>query len=307
MDSGRLIRVPQKIGRYLTGNVIGHGHSALVINATDTDTNEIFAMKVFDRQDLTGTKLSQEIQRERELIMTLDHPNIVQAQAMIETDALFCIVLDKCGRGDLFSLLVDGKLTQNDEKVDIVTEIVKGVQYLHQLGVVHGDLKLENVGMTDDHEIKLMDFGYSKRKGMVADGMRDMTLSYAAPEMFGKAPYDAEKAEIWSLGILILILFGRRMPYWSGPEEDVIKQILAHQIVWPATMDPMAKALVERLTAMDPKARPSIAEVLSHPFFGNRFPSPLSSSPSPCLVFSKPKVLLPFTRAKTAWFESTEK
>jgi serine/threonine protein kinase len=269
LDSGRVIRIPQKIGRYLTGQVIGQGHTAVVIHATDSETGDAFAMKICDRRDGSRTKLSKEINREREVIMLLDHPNIIRGEAVFETIDLICIVLEKCSQGDLFSLLLDNHLTDKDELRYITLEILKGLHYLHELGLVHGDLKLENVGMTKDRKIKLLDFGYCHRKGIVGDQPRNGTIFYAAPEIFGRGAYDLEKAEVWALGILVLILFGRQMPYWQGSDDEIKKQILAGEIAWPASLDQNVKEFVQRLTAVDPLARPSVAELLRDPFFGN--------------------------------------
>jgi serine/threonine protein kinase len=265
-QDGTKITVPTKIGRYIPKRMCGQGFSGVILIAVDEFTFDLVAIKVIHRQRMTDQRLSREISRELELSRVLSHSNVVNFREVVETDELICIVMDYCECGSLLSVLLNNELSWSELK-RIAKQILKGVQYLHQKGIIHGDLKPDNVALTRIGGVKLIDFAYSQPKGVIRDEENRGTLTYAAPELFYDRPYDTEKVDIWALGITFFVMFAQQMPYDEGTETEVMRQICAGRIRYPVGIDLTLRALIRRMTALRPSQRPTIEQVLAHPFF----------------------------------------
>jgi serine/threonine protein kinase len=210
--------------------------------------------------------MQKKIAQEVALVGMFDHPNIVQFVEVIQTPELICIVMEYCDGGDLLSLLEIGNLSTVELK-RIFKQIVGGVKYIHGLGFTHGDIKPENVMITRDGTVKLIDFGYSTKKGIGSDEHKSGTLMYAAPELVKRGPFDTGKVDIWALGIILLVMFTGRMPYYDDMDNRVVRQILKGAIVYPQDADPAMKSLVQRITNLIPFSRPSLDDILADAFF----------------------------------------
>jgi 5'-AMP-activated protein kinase catalytic alpha subunit len=264
-DDGVQLEAPRKIGHYVTERIVGHGSSAVIVVARHEATRQLFAIKAINRHNLCPKQINR-LQQEVFLAGTLSHPSIVHFEEIIETRTHICIVMEYCGGGDLLSLLMD-RSPSTVELKQIFKQILEGVQYLHGLGFTHGDIKPENIVLTSSGAAKLIDFGYSSKTGVGSEENRIGTLTYAAPELFKRASFDTEKVDIWALGILMLVMFTRKMPYYDGSTKDIVRQICRHGIVYPKRIDPDLHALIERMTALMASIRPTVRDIMSDAFF----------------------------------------
>ena len=146
-------------------------------------------------------------------------PEIIQSLffKVMETDTMIYIVTEYAARGDIFDYLVtNGKMSEPEARHKFV-QIVSAVKYCHSHGVVHRDLKAENLLLDSESNIKLADFGFSNYY------KDDCLLStwcgsppYAAPELFEGKKYIGPKADIWSLGVVLYVLVSGMLPF-DGP------------------------------------------------------------------------------------------
>jgi len=122
---------------------------------------------------------------------------------------------------DLFSVVMSGKMTR-PEVYCVFRQICDGVEYLHELGLAHRDLKLDNCVMSTDNVVKLIDFGtatvfhYPGKTHTPATGIVGSD-PYLAPEVLSNNPYDPRKTDVWSVAIIFMCMLLRRFP-WKIPD-----------------------------------------------------------------------------------------
>jgi serine/threonine protein kinase len=177
------------------------------------------------------------------------------------------IVTENCTGDDLLTWISEDRLLDAAAQKRVFNEICLGVQYLHGRGIAHNDIKPENVIMDAAGHAKLIDFGYAKPDRIAGDQDKSGTLNYAAPELFRRGTYHTQKADIWSLGILLYAMTTGRFPFVGTDDRKIVSQILRGNLKFQEDLDPDVEALVRRLTKLNPNERPTIDEVLEDPYF----------------------------------------
>ena len=202
----------------------------------------------------------------------LDHPNIVRLREVFFGCRKIYLIMDICTGGELFDLVN----MSSDHRTEhcatrFMTEMFSAVQYLHEHGVVHRDLKLEN-WLFEHHtgsHLKLIDFGLAKHfltheriHGAVG------SMYYVAPEVL-KGSYDS-RCDLWSLGVIAYMLVSGAPPFWGRDDRDIRRSIIAGRWDFPsrffAHVSPLAKDFIGRLLTSDPEIRMSAAAALAHPW-----------------------------------------
>lgn len=132
----------------------------------------------------------------------------------MQSETMIYLVTEYAANGEIFDHLVDNGRMKEPEAARVFSQLVSAVQYCHCRGVVHRDLKAENVLLDKDMNIKLADFGFSNR---YEEGSPLTTWCgsppYAAPEVFQGLEYDGPKADIWSLGVVLYALVCGALPF----------------------------------------------------------------------------------------------
>jgi calcium-dependent protein kinase len=261
--------------------------------ANDEDKSRyVYALKTIrlDRPDESFETFLEEMANEVAILRTMDHPNIVKAHEVFITktsdkDRQMCIVLELCSGGDLYDRL---PYTERDA-ARIIEQILNAVGYMHQRGVVHRDLKFENIMFLDSSpssEIKILDFGLSKKfhrkeqPGYMSDPVG--TIYTMAPEVLDGI-YNA-KADLWSIGVISYMLLASKKPFYNRKMTKMKELIRANNpsyddAVW-STLSTDAKEFVQKLLQLSPIQRMAIEQALQHPFIvrrellSNELPSP---------------------------------
>ncbi|KAF9147304.1 hypothetical protein BG015_011089 [Linnemannia schmuckeri] len=199
------------VGPYRLLHNIGQGSFSEVKLAVDTRTGDHVAIKVMSRAMVQSSdRLGISVRRESDLLKSIHHPNIVGFREVVETSLQMCIVLDYASGGELFEYVADKRAIASEQDIQcIFAQIADAVDYLHQLNIVHRDLKLENVllepqtGAPLRPKVKLTDFGLAKIIDMDSPLLttRCGSEDYAAPEIILGQPYDGREADIWSPGM----------------------------------------------------------------------------------------------------------
>lgn len=190
------------------------------------------------------------------------------------------------------------------EKVKrIFTQLVGAVAYVHSKSCVHRDLKLENI-LLDKHEnVKLCDFGFTREYEGKASYLQTFcgTICYSAPEMLKGEKYAGEKVDVWSLGIILYALLAGELPYDDDDDQVTKNSILSEEPIYNDKFTDEAKALINLLLSKRPLIRPSLEEILAHPFLAEHAPEQLAilkiPRPSP---FSTPLEKTTLQRMKSA-------
>lgn len=207
----------------------------------------------------------------------LHHPNIIKTLEIIEERGKFYEVMEYA-QHDLFTILGSGKMNKS-EKMCWIKQILKGVDYLHSIGLAHRDLKLENVVIDEEQTVKLIDFGTASvfsYQPQREDGGEVLMSSglvgsdpYLAPEIIRsertQEAYDPRLGDLWAIGIIWLCLEFHQFP-WKIARGTVDESFRTYELSNGerlAQVEPQeAHRLVKKLISLKPKERGKVGEVL---------------------------------------------
>ncbi|CAH0485314.1 unnamed protein product [Peronospora farinosa] len=227
----------------------------------------------------TNKKVRENVALERALYHQLNrvggHSNVLKLRDEIEFDGYLYLVSDFCTRGELYELVSsaeDGKL-ELPVIQKYMRQIASGVQFLHLNGFAHRDLSLENVLVTDDDQCQVCDFGLATSTAKFSKETVGK-LFYMAPEVLAGIQYNATKADVWSLGVMLFIMLIGAPPVETASSADARFRLIMNKGVrklidrWGLTNDLPATAidLLSNMLEVDPEQRISMGEVVSHPF-----------------------------------------
>nr|GAT47231.1 predicted protein [Mycena chlorophos] len=211
----------KKYGKW--GRVLGSGAGGTVrlIKGSPKSGGSIFAVKQFrpKRAGESEKEYQKKVTAEFCVGSTLHHPNIIATVDIVSDHGHYYEVMEYAPY-DLFSVVMSGKMCR-PEIYCVFRQICEGVEYLHEMGLAHRDLKLDNCVMTTDNVVKLIDFGtatvfhYPGRNITMATGIVGSD-PYLAPEVLNGQPYDPRKTDVWSIGIMFMCMVLRRFP-WTLP------------------------------------------------------------------------------------------
>ncbi|KAI0853509.1 hypothetical protein F5Y00DRAFT_103132 [Daldinia vernicosa] len=264
----------QKFGDYYLGNVIGEGEFGKVKLGWKQDGGVQVAIKLI-RRDSVGNNPSRlaKIYREVAILRGISHPNIVRLHEMSETERHIGIVLEYASGGELFDYILNHRFLKDGPARRLFAQLISGVGYLHKKGIVHRDLKLENLlldrnrniiitdfgfantfdpadELTEDEELNLSDRDFVKRIGLdktKPNGMRRGDLMqtscgspcYAAPELVvSDSLYTGRKVDVWSCGVILYAMLAGYLPFDddpANPEGDNINLLYKYIVNTPLT------------------------------------------------------------------------
>lgn len=219
------------------------------------------------------------------------------------TEKLVWLVLEFCPGDELYNYLLRHGPLPVDKVKKIFTQLVGAVAYVHSKSCVHRDLKLENI-LLDKHEnVKLCDFGFTREYEGKASYLQTFcgTVCYSAPEMLKGEKYAGEKVDVWSLGIILYALLAGQLPYDDDDDQVTKHRILNEDPAFDDKFPNEARELIKLLLSKRPLIRPSLEEILAHPFLVEHAPEQLAilkiPRPSP---FSTPLEKTTLQRMKSA-------
>jgi MAP/microtubule affinity-regulating kinase len=193
------------------------------------------AIKIYEKVKLNDPMRRKNVEREVQILKKLDHPNIIKLIRTIETptQVLIYICYDQLnlimeyGGGVSLKEYVKakgGKLPDADVK-DIMRQLLSAIAFMHQNGIVHRDIKLDNILLDEAKRVKLIDFGFS----ILYDNARITifcgTPSYMAPEIIQKAPNYTTGVDVWAAGVIMYYLIAGVLPFRGKNEKELFKKI----------------------------------------------------------------------------------
>ncbi|CAL8337005.1 unnamed protein product [Lota lota] len=225
--------------------------------------------KIKDEQDLIH------IRREIEIMSSLSHPHIITIYEVFENKDKIVIVMEYASRGDLYDYICETQKISEREARHFFRQIVSAVHYCHQNGIVHRDLKLENILLDGNGNIKIADFGLSN----LYHGDEYLQTFcgsplYASPEIVNGRPYRGPEVDTWSLGVLLYTLVHGAMPFDGNNHTTLVQQISTGNYRKP-TRPSDACGLIRWMLMVNPDRRATVEEIARHWWLNWGYPQPL--------------------------------
>lgn len=259
---------PNKIGKYRVEDRIGSGGMGEVFRAFDEDQHRWVAIKAIRSDAATDEERRRRFRREAKAVAKLDHPAIVQLYEIIESAEGEIIVMELVDGETLEKILQRGPLPPG-QVLTIARGIIGGLAEAHGNGIIHRDLKAENIMVTPTGQAKILDFGLAKGLGpdnesqLTADGVLMGTTRAMSPEQVKGHPLDP-RSDLFSLGSLIYEMTTGMSPFAGSNSLQTLKRVCTyHQTAIGDLIPEIPRALsdlVDHLLEKNPDHRPRNAE-----------------------------------------------
>lgn len=241
-----------RLGNYYLGRTLGEGEFGKVKLGWKHGANAQVAVKIIRKDKLQDNARMQKVFREVNILKGLEHPNIVRLHEMVETERTIGIVLEYAPCGELFNFILNQRYLKDNHAKKLFAQLVSAVGYLHKKGIIHRDLKLENLLLDRNQNIIVTDFGFANKfdptdelgeqiearlhdrnfvdnnrlGALNKEGYRRGDLMatscgspcYAAPELvISDGLYTGRKVDVWSIGVILYAMLAGYLPYDDDP------------------------------------------------------------------------------------------
>ncbi|CCC67505.1 hypothetical protein NCAS_0A09470 [Naumovozyma castellii] len=265
---------------WMKGEMIGKGSFGAVYLCLNVTTGEMMAVKQvevpkYSSQDEAIISTVEALRSEVSTLKDLDHLNIVQYLGFENKDNIYSLFLEYVAGGSVGSLIrMYGRF---DEPLirHLNTQVLRGLAYLHSRGILHRDMKADNLLLDQDGVCKISDFGISRKSKDIYSNS-DMTMRgtvfWMAPEMVDTKQGYSAKVDIWSLGCIVLEMFAGKRPWSNYEVVAAMFKIGKSKSAPPIPPDTLplisqnGRDFLDACFEIDPDNRPTADNLLSHPF-----------------------------------------
>lgn len=261
----------KQVGKYEIGRPLGEGQFGKVKEAVHLDTGHRFAVKIIKKANIKTNKDVETVKKEVNFMKKLNgHPNILSMHDVLEDAEKLYLVLELAAGGDLFDKIVAmGGFDEADARL-FFQQILSGLEYCHDKGIIHRDMKPENLLLGEQNVLKISDFGLSNII-LTPDQMLKThcgSEKYAAPEvMQNTAPYKGPPVDVWSTGVILYIMVGGAFPFVEATMNcDLFASHAAGKFQFPATFSPELVDLLLKMFAINPEERITLPQIKEHPW-----------------------------------------
>ena len=264
----------RRVGKFELHELIGEGAMGVVWKAYDSVIRRYVALKLLSRAG-RSTDAQDRFMREARAAGALQHPNIVTIYDLGESDDQLFIAMELVDGRDLSSLIALSEPLALERKLDIVIEVLQGLSYAHERGVIHRDVKPSNVRIASDGSVKIMDFGIARLQSADVTGSGAIvgTPTYMAPEQITNGAI-TPATDIFAVGCLLYELLAYHKPFTGETVHGVLYQVLTTDPKALRTMAPSIPASLERVVGKAlnkvPEERYETARQMQSALFGIR-------------------------------------
>jgi len=237
----------KRIGHLELGQVLGVGGFGKVYLAHDLDLKQDYAVKVVDKALVRAHNLQEYVKREVDIMKMVRHKHVITLREVIELPNMYCLVMELAPNGELFDRIIESKRFDEATARRYFQQLMSAVTYCHRKGVVHRDLKAENLLLGENCELKVCDFGLSrfaflppapalpgvqlkkpdsptKDKTIVFTSLAGST-DYQAPEMWLDEGYQGYTCDIWSCGVILFFMLCGYLPFAARTDAETESRV----------------------------------------------------------------------------------
>jgi polo-like kinase 1 len=283
------------IKKYSKGKFLGKGGFAKCYEFTLLDKNKTLAAKIIPKASLKKTRHKQKLLSEIRIHRSLNHRHIVKFEHVFEDNENVYILLEMCTNQTLNDLCKRRKRLSEFEAQYYLFQMVDSLQYLQKNRIIHRDLKLGNLFLSDKLEIKLGDFGLAARLEFDNEKRHTVcgTPNYLAPEVLNNKTGHSYEVDIWSLGVVLYALVLGRPPFETTEVKKTYEKIKKCNYHFPEhtkTSDKF-KNIIKKIFQLDPAKRPTLTQILEDPFLNNGVGIPKTMHISTLAMYPTPSMM----------------
>jgi NIMA (never in mitosis gene a)-related kinase 1/4/5 len=249
---------------------VGEGAYSVVLKVKRLSDQKIYALKKV-RLNKLKEKEKRNALNEVRLLASIKHPNVIAyKEAFFDDESqCLCLVIEFANSGDLYQKIqyYQKKGTYMSESFvwGLIIQLARGLKCLHDLNIVHRDLKSANVFLTHDGKVKLGDMNVSKVAKGCLEHTQTGTPYYASPEVWKDVPYDS-KSDLWSLGCVIYEATCLKPPFRADDMQGLYKKVIKGEYPpMPRTFSQDLHLIVSGLLQINPSSRLNCTQLLAHP------------------------------------------
>ena len=296
LPSNSTVKNKKLIEDYVIKDTIGKGTFSVVKLGEHIKTKTKVAIKILDKEKIKTKEDLTRIKREIKILSILDHPNIIKTYKISETPKKYYIIMEYCEGGELFDYIVEKERLDEFESSIFFYQLINALDYIHSKGVAHRDLKPENLLLSQNKNIKIIDFGLSNFFETGVGGLATPcgSPSYASPEIIKGEIYDGFKIDVWASGIILFAMLCGYLPFDDDEEEEkeeshdkryfsqsntnnkeeksednevLFQKILEGKIEFPDYLSDVAIDLIKKMLVVEPEDRIELDEIKKHKFY----------------------------------------
>lgn len=255
------------VGKYKVNEVIGKGGMGIVYKAQDLKLMRDVALKFLPSELMRDKEAKERFVLEAQTAASLSHPNICTIHEINEEEGKSFIAMEYV-EGQNLKAKLEEKSIMLDEVLSIAIQITKGLEQAHKKGIIHRDIKSANIMVSDEGQVKIMDFGLAKVKGgtlLTREGTTLGTVAYMSPEQ-ARSEEVGITSDIWSLGVVLYEMISGQLPFKGDLETSVMYSIVHEnprslREIQPDIPSELQK-VIDRALAKKPESRyKSVAEM----------------------------------------------
>ncbi|KAK5108404.1 hypothetical protein LTR62_008360 [Meristemomyces frigidus] len=292
-------------GHWDLGKTIGAGSMGKVKLARNKETGEQVAVKIVPRLSTDGehhtqaerdrADRSKEVRTAREaaIVTLVDHPYICGMRDVLRTNYHWYMLFEYVNGGQMLDYIISHGRLKEKQARKFGRQIASALDYCHRNSIVHRDLKIENILISKNGDIKIIDFGLSN---LFSPRSHLKTfcgsLYFAAPELLQAKQYTGPEVDVWSFGIVLYVLVCGKVPFDDQSMPQLHAKIKRGNVEYPPWLSPECRGLIARMLNTNPQERATLQEIINHPWMTKGFSGP----PENYLPVRKP-VQLPLDQA----------
>jgi len=223
-------------------------------------------LKYIIRKFLNKEELER-VNIEAYVMNNFNHKNILRFKQIIEDNENVYMILEYAKNGDLLEYIKNKNRLSEQEARCFFIQILNALEYTHDIGIIHRDIKLENILLNEKNEIILGDWGFasqwSPQKKLTCNWG---SLFYSPPEVYLGIEYIGPEVDVWSLGVVLYAMVIGNLPFEGVDNTEIVTNILAGNFIIPEFCSNNLVSLLTSMIKVDPEKRITIKEIRNNPW-----------------------------------------